>query len=743
MLRTFCSKLKYNNLSNSVSRCLTTQPKKTVTINYPETKVSKLENGLRVASEDYGLPTSTIGLYIDVGSRFENSENNGTCHFLEHMAFKGTTNRTSEQLELEVENMGAQLNAYTSREQTVYYAKCFSKDIPKALEILTDIVTNSVLGHNEIERERGVILREVEEIDMNAQEVLFDQLHATAFQGTSLGYTILGPTKNIKSITKKDLLDIIGTHYKAPRVVLAAAGGINHDELHKLAEQNLGKLTCHYESVIPERLPCRFTGSEIRHRDDNMPLAHMALAVQSGGWEPSDSITLMIASALVGCWDCTQGGFQQSPASNIAKYCDSQNVGYSFQSFNTCYSNTGLWGIYFVCDKDHISCMETIILDEWMKLCSTVTDFEVQRAKNILKTNLALSLDGTTAICEEIGRQLLCYSRRANMHEICQRIDAVDAEELKRVCMKYIYDKCPAYVGLGPIEQMSDYNSIRSRMYKVENLKKQLEESRGDRYISVKLIYKGKIMNNEDTLNSYGLKENAYIVVLCPKTARIPSAKKEETEVEKEVRVDKEESKPEPKEEKDAKVIETPTPEKYEESIKQLQDMGFPRNHCIRAIVNTDGDLASAVSILLATNEMGQDDDVEMNIAEIKEEDESTKSFEEQLKSKDIFKDIKNVVKADPHLLNTILSKMQVQNPDLLNSIKNNEDAFIEMLNADTNETQQTPQLHIEITQKDKEAIKRLEDNGNFTYDNAFNVYIAFEKNEEKAAKYLLKKNKK
>lgn len=141
-----------------------------------------------------------VGIWIDAGSRFETERTNGTAHFLEHMAFKGTKKRSQTDLELEVENMGAHLNAYTSREQTVYYAKAFSKDLPKAVDILSDILQNSTLGEAEIERERGVILREMQEVETNLQEVVFDHLHATAYQGTPLGRTILGPTQNIKLV---------------------------------------------------------------------------------------------------------------------------------------------------------------------------------------------------------------------------------------------------------------------------------------------------------------------------------------------------------------------------------------------------------------------------------------------------------------------------------------------------------------------------------------------------------------
>merc|ERR1719383_1711881 len=183
---------------------------------------------MRVASEDSGAPTATVGLWVDTGSRYETAANNGVAHFLEHMAFKGTSKRSQTDLELEVENMGAHLNAYTSREQTVFYAKCLSGDLEQAVEILSDIITNSNFGEQEIERERGVILREMQEVEMNLQEVVFDHLHAVAYQGTPLGRTILGPAKNIKSINRNDLTQYIKTHYKGPRMVLAGAGGVTH-----------------------------------------------------------------------------------------------------------------------------------------------------------------------------------------------------------------------------------------------------------------------------------------------------------------------------------------------------------------------------------------------------------------------------------------------------------------------------------------------------------------------------------
>uniref|UniRef100_A0ABI7XWF9 Mitochondrial-processing peptidase subunit beta n=1 Tax=Felis catus TaxID=9685 RepID=A0ABI7XWF9_FELCA len=430
------------------NRWRNTQAATQVVLNVPETRVTRLDNGLRVASEDSGLSTCTVGLWIDAGSRYENEKNNGTAHFLEHMAFKGTKKRSQLDLELEIENMGAHLNAYTSREQTVYYAKAFSKDLPRAVEILADIIQNSTLGEAEIERERGVILREMQEVETNLQEVVFDYLHATAYQNTALGRTILGPTENIKSINRKDLVDYITTHYKGPRIVLAAAGGVSHDELLELAKFHFGDSLSTHKGEIPALPPCKFTGSEIRVRDDKMPLAHLAIAVEAVGWAHPDTICLMVANTLIGNWDRSFGG-GMNLSSKLAQLTCHGNLCHSFQSFNTSYTDTGLWGIYMVCEPATIADMLHVVQKEWMRLCTSVTESEVARAKNLLKTNMLLQLDGSTPICEDIGRQMLCYNRRIPIPELEARIDAVNAEIIQEVCTKYIYDKSPALAAVG------------------------------------------------------------------------------------------------------------------------------------------------------------------------------------------------------------------------------------------------------------------------------------------------------
>lgn len=212
-------------------------------------------------------------MWIDAGSRYETEKNNGAAHFLEHMAFKGTKSRTQTQLEVEIENLGAHLNAYTSREQTVYHAKVFKNDVGKAVEILSDILQNSLLDENAITRERDVILRESVEVGKQYDEVILDELHSTAFQGTGLGRTILGPDDNIRNLTKNDLQAYINTHYTADRFVIAAAGNVDHSQLVEMAQKHFGKLPGGNGAASAKFEPAIFTGSDKRIRYDSMSVS--------------------------------------------------------------------------------------------------------------------------------------------------------------------------------------------------------------------------------------------------------------------------------------------------------------------------------------------------------------------------------------------------------------------------------------------------------------------------------------
>uniref|UniRef100_A0A9J8B7L1 Mitochondrial-processing peptidase subunit beta n=2 Tax=Cyprinus carpio TaxID=7962 RepID=A0A9J8B7L1_CYPCA len=434
----------------------------------PETRLTTLSNGLRIASEETNQATCTVGLWIGCGSRYESEKNNGAGFFLEHMAFKGTKKHPQSALEQAVESMGAHLSAYTSREHTAYYMKTLAKDLPKAVELLAEVVMSSSLSEADIEQQRSVVLRELEEVQGSLQDVCLDLLHATAFQGTPLGHSVLGPSANARTLTRNDLVEYINSHYKAPRMVLATAGGVNHDDLVALAKQQFSGVSFEYEGdAVPVPSLCRFTGSEIRMRDDEMPLAHIAIAVEGAGVASPDIVPLMVANSIIGSYDITFGGGKHL-SSRLARLAAELNLCHSFQAFHSSYSDTGLLGIYFVTDKHKIEDMMHWAQNTCFCCNIDLTKLTASihtRTHSNFKTCFFFLSSGTTPVCDDIGRHILNYGRRIPLAEWDARIEAVTPRIVRDVCSKYIYDKCPAVSAVGPIEQLPDYNRMRSAMY--------------------------------------------------------------------------------------------------------------------------------------------------------------------------------------------------------------------------------------------------------------------------------------
>ncbi|KAG9009570.1 hypothetical protein FRB94_011987 [Tulasnella sp. JGI-2019a] len=437
--------------------------------NSPITQITTLSNGLTVATESHPhAQTATVGVWIDAGSRAETDATNGTAHFLEHMAFKGTNRRSQHALELEVENLGAHLNAYTSREQTVYYAKSFKKDVGTSVDIISDILQNSKLEAGAVERERDVILREQEEVDKQLEEVVFDHLHSVAYANQPLGRTILGPKKNILSIKRDDLQNYIKTNYTADRMVLVGAGGIEHEELIKLAEKNFSSLPVSKNPLplggVHGKTKPQFMGTEVRIRDDSMPTVNVALAVEGCSWRSPDYFPMLVLQSIFGNWDRSLGS---SPllSSRLSHLISQNNLANSFMSFSTSYSDTGLWGIYLVSENtNNLDDLIHFTLKEWTRMSIAPTNVEVERAKSQLKASLLLGLDGTTAIAEDIGRQLVTTGRRFSPKQIEFAVNAVSVEEIQRVAQKYLWDKDFSLAAVGRTEGILDYSRIRADM---------------------------------------------------------------------------------------------------------------------------------------------------------------------------------------------------------------------------------------------------------------------------------------
>ncbi|CAO2166133.1 unnamed protein product [Urochloa humidicola] len=435
-------------------------------LRFPDVRVSTLPSGLRVVTQAYPTASrmASVGVWVDAGSRYELPGTNGTAHFLEHMAFKGTGRRPNAQvLEVEIEDMGARLNAYTSREQTTFFADVQSRHVPAALDVLSDILQHPRFPEKAIQRERGVILREMEEVQGMMEEVIFDHLHAAAFEGHPLGDTILGPEENINSISKRDLQQYISTHYTCPRMVVSAAGGVNHDEVVDRVKELFTEFSTDPTTAdqLVEANPAIFTGSEVRVDNLGMPLAHVAIAVKGESWTHPSSIPLMVMQSMLGSWNRSVGVGNCS-GSSLARGISNGNLAESLMAFNTNYRDTGIFGIYAIAQPGTLHDLSRLIMAELRRLAFQVSEEEVARARNQLKSALLLHIDGATAVSENNGRQMLTYGRVMPFLELFARIDAVDSATIMETAKEHIIDKDVALAAVGPIFNLPELSWFRS-----------------------------------------------------------------------------------------------------------------------------------------------------------------------------------------------------------------------------------------------------------------------------------------
>ncbi|ODV94114.1 hypothetical protein PACTADRAFT_50994 [Pachysolen tannophilus NRRL Y-2460] len=434
----------------------------------PNTRTSVLPNGLTVATEFIpNTSSATVGVWIDAGSRADVGDNtSGTAHFLEHLAFKGTANRSQYNLELEIENIGAHLNAYTSRENTVYYAKTLKDDIPRAVDILSDILTRSTLEKMAVEKERPVIIRESEEVDKMYDEVVFDRLHEVCFKKQPLGRTILGPIENIKSINRDDLKNYITTNYKGDRMVLVGAGCVDHEELVNFAQQSFGHVPKSTQAAplgTPRgKLPV-FYGDEVKINDLSLPTSHVVLAVEGVSWNAPDYFTALVTQAIVGNWDRAMNYGSNSPSPLASSVSNNGNpLANSYMSFSTSYSDIGLWGIYLVTDKNaNLKPLIDSVLQEWQRIRNgNISNDEVETAKSQLKGSLLLSLDGSTAIAEDIGRQIVTTGHRLSPEEVFQRVNKINKDDVIAWANWKLTNKPIAIAALGNVESLPSHEYI-------------------------------------------------------------------------------------------------------------------------------------------------------------------------------------------------------------------------------------------------------------------------------------------
>ena len=413
--------------------------------------VTTTANGLRVVTDAMPhLQSASVGVWVDAGARYETPDVNGVAHLLEHMAFKGTKRRNAQAIAEEIEAVGGHLNAYTSREQTAYFARVLRDDVPLAVDILADILQHSVFDPDELARERTVVVQEIGQTEDTPDDIIFDHLQATAYPDQPLGWSILGTVERVESMDRAALAGFMQRHYQAPRMVLVAAGAVEHAAMVKLAEAAFGDLPA---AGTPSFAPASYTGGDFRdHRE--LEQVHFAMGLPGLRYHDDDFYASQVMSTVLG------GGMSSRLFQEVR---ERRGLCYSVFSFASSYLDGGMFGIYAGTGTDQVAELVPVICDEMVRLADDADDEEVARARAQLKAGTLMSLESSSGRAEQLGRQMLIHGRPLPVDEIVGEIEAVDTAAVRRVAARVCGTGQPTVAALGPIDKLASYDVIAAK----------------------------------------------------------------------------------------------------------------------------------------------------------------------------------------------------------------------------------------------------------------------------------------
>ena len=414
-------------------------------------EITRLSNGINVITHHMAhLETVALGIWVKAGSRDERAEENGIAHFLEHMAFKGTKRRSALAIAEEIESAGGEINAATGMETTTYYCRVLKNDWPLALDILADIFTESVLDPEELERERDVILQEIAAANDQPDDLVFDLAQQASYGDHPLGRSILGTADLIGAVSRDQMLAWRDRNYWGTRMVVAAAGNIDHRELATAAEQLLGMvgLGTEPQRELPAFVPTTQTA------DKPLDQAHIVLAFAGPGYKDPDIYVLQVLSNILG------GGMSSRLFQEVR---EKRGLCYSVFSFGSAYEDVGQIGVYAASSPEHSGELMNVTSEVILSIAANVTDAEIARAKAQLKASLVMNLESATSRADQIARQFLAFGRVPAIATLVAKIEMVTAEQVRDLARRLFKAKTPAFSAVGQLSGLSAYDAIVGR----------------------------------------------------------------------------------------------------------------------------------------------------------------------------------------------------------------------------------------------------------------------------------------
>ena len=416
--------------------------------------VTRLANGLRVVTDSIeGVGSAAVGVWVNVGARDEPDHLHGISHLLEHMAFKGTERRSARMIAQEIEDVGGYVNAYTTRENTAYYARVLGDDVPLAIDVLGDILQNSVFDESELEKERWVVEQEIAQVFDTPDDLVFDLFQECAFPDQPMGRSILGTPASIAGMTRQTLLGHMTGHYTAESMVLSAAGAVDHGEIVRLAEDRFCDLP-RSNGHVPR--PAAYAGGAIDRKDD-VEQVHLVMGCPGFGICDDNYYPVQFFSNALG------GGMSSRLFQEIR---EDRGLAYTIYSFHSAFEDSGLFGIYAGCAEVDAREVANLVVDAVARTADGLVDDEIERARTQMKAGLLMARESTAARCEALARQMLVFGRTIAEEEIIGKIEAVCAADIRKCAETLFQGTRPAMACIGPEEGIVPYGKILSGLGK-------------------------------------------------------------------------------------------------------------------------------------------------------------------------------------------------------------------------------------------------------------------------------------
>lgn len=401
-----------------------------------------LTNGMPVVMETVkNMRSVVIGIWVKVGSRYEPPEKNGISHFLEHMFFKGTKKRSAKDIAIEIDSLGGELNAFTSRETTTFYIKVLDEYLERGLELLSDIFLNSTFPEEDIEKEKKIIKEEIKMIEDTPDDYIHDLSNRTIWGDSDLGQSVLGKRETIRSFAKEDLLSHIRKYYGTRDTIAACAGNFEHEQL-------ISTLNKHFVHLRKGSEPDKCSPPEYKSRiavfGKQLSEAHLVLALKGIPQASRERYTLFTLNTIFG------SGVSSRLFQEIR---EKRGLAYSIYSYVSSYLDTGMWGVYAGVSRKKVQEVIELILREIHSLKDTVTERELQRAKNQLKGNIVLGLESTSSRMNNIARQEIYYGGYFSPEEVMKEIDSITLQQVKELAEKIILKEYFSLTIYGPVPE--------------------------------------------------------------------------------------------------------------------------------------------------------------------------------------------------------------------------------------------------------------------------------------------------